>query len=198
MNQNSDERSFWETRWKEQQTGWDMGMVSPPLKAYIDQLTDKNIRILIPGCGSAYEAEYLAINGFSNVTVIDISPTLTATLAEKFKSHGLSIQVINQDFFELDGTYDLILEQTFFCAIPRSMREQYVEKCHALLSTNGKIAGVLFGVEFDKPGPPHGGNPETYKQQFSPYFKLNTFSPCYNSHPKRAGNELFVILQKQP
>jgi hypothetical protein len=45
------------------ETGWDLGQVSPPLKAYIDQLTDKNLRILIPGCGNSYEAEYLLEKG---------------------------------------------------------------------------------------------------------------------------------------
>lgn len=58
---------FWNERYSSQQTGWDIGSPSTPLKEYIDQLTDKDIRILIPGCGNAYEAEYLHQQGFSNV-----------------------------------------------------------------------------------------------------------------------------------
>jgi len=50
---------FWSSKYQEGQTGWDMGEVSPPIKAYIDQLTNKDLSILIPGAGNAYEAAYL-------------------------------------------------------------------------------------------------------------------------------------------
>ena len=49
------------------QLGWDLGEVSPPIKSYIDTLEDKNIRILIPGCGNTYEAEYLLEQGFTKL-----------------------------------------------------------------------------------------------------------------------------------
>jgi hypothetical protein len=52
-------KDYWNNRYEADEIGWDLKIISPPLKAYIDQLTDKNIRILIPGCGSGYEAEYL-------------------------------------------------------------------------------------------------------------------------------------------
>jgi SAM-dependent methyltransferase len=77
------DQTFWENRYVLNETGWDLGEVSPPLKAYIDQLTDKNLRILIPGCGNTYEAEYLLNNGFTNITVIDISPTLIDNSKDK-------------------------------------------------------------------------------------------------------------------
>ena len=64
-------QNFWENRYSENDTGWDLGYISLPLKEYIDQLKDKSIKILIPGCGNSYEAEYLFKNGFSNVFVVD-------------------------------------------------------------------------------------------------------------------------------
>lgn len=67
------EKSFWDSRWENAETGWDVGTVSVPLKAYIDQLKDKNLRILVPGCGNAYEAEYLWENGFKNTFIVEIS-----------------------------------------------------------------------------------------------------------------------------
>jgi hypothetical protein len=75
--------AFWNNRYDTADTGWDLGQVSPPLKAYIDQLENKNLRILIPGCGNTYEAEYLLQQGFEDVTVIDIAPTLVASLSTK-------------------------------------------------------------------------------------------------------------------
>ena len=51
--------NYWQTRYLNAETGWDLGKVSPPLQAYIDQLSSQNLKILIPGAGNAYEAEYL-------------------------------------------------------------------------------------------------------------------------------------------
>ena len=46
----------WNQRYISKNTGWDIGFVSTPIKDYIDQINNKNIRILIPGCGNAHEA----------------------------------------------------------------------------------------------------------------------------------------------
>ncbi|MFS4468005.1 hypothetical protein [Maribacter sp. 2210JD10-5] len=48
------EENYWTKRYHEEETGWDIGYPSTPLKAYIDQLEDKMISILIPGAGNAY------------------------------------------------------------------------------------------------------------------------------------------------
>ena len=57
---------YWQNRYLENSTGWDLGDISPPIKAYIDQLNNKNIKILIPGAGNAHEAEYLHNQGFKS------------------------------------------------------------------------------------------------------------------------------------
>ena len=129
-------------------TGWDLGLVSPPIKAYIDTLQDKNIAILIPGCGNTYEASYLLEQGFTNITVIDIAPTLVKIIEEKFITNT-HIQVLLGDYFQHQGRYDLIIEQTFFCALPPSMRQKYVWKIHDLLAENGILAGLLFNRIFE-------------------------------------------------
>ena len=72
MNTNS-EQAFWTNRYQENRTGWDIGYPSTPLKEYFDQLDNKALKILIPGAGNAYEAEYLWQQGFKNVHVLDIS-----------------------------------------------------------------------------------------------------------------------------
>ncbi len=66
-------KEFWENRWQTNKTGWDLGEISPPLLNYINQLTNKELKILIPGCGNAYEAEYLYANGFKNTFIVPIN-----------------------------------------------------------------------------------------------------------------------------
>jgi len=188
--------TYWNNQYEANATGWDLGEVSPPLKAYIDQFANKNLRILIPGCGNTYEAGYLLNLGFTNVTVIDIAPALVAQLKEKYKGDP-HINIILGDFFHHQGEYDLILEQTFFCALNPPLRKDYVIKMQELLAPNGKLVGVLFDREFEQQGPPFGGCKCQYESLFKPYFVFKTFEPCYNSFVKRAGTELFINLVKK-
>ncbi|MBW1619304.1 MULTISPECIES: methyltransferase domain-containing protein [Empedobacter] len=187
--------NFWNDKYITNQTGWDLKAPSTPLKEYIDQLEDKNIRILIPGCGNAYEAEYLLEQGFTNITLIDISEIVVEKIKEKFK-HNPNIKVLHQDFFELDGEFDLILEQTFFCALDPKLRQSYSIKMNELLAENGKLVGVLFNREFGNNTPPFGGDKTEYQTYFNDYFDFKVMENCYNSIPPRAGNELFINLKK--
>ncbi|ASZ14624.1 methyltransferase domain-containing protein [Chitinophaga pendula] len=187
--------NYWDNRYQQGQTEWDMGQVSPPLRNYIDQLTDKNKRICIPGGGNSYEADYLWRLGFTNITVLDISPVVTERLLHKFD--GTDINVHNVDFFQHQDTYDLIIEQTFFCALDPALRPEYVKHIHQLLAPAGQLVGVLFDRNFPPPGPPFGGNSAEYRDLLSPYFNFRTFETCYNSHPARQDKELFINLVKK-
>lgn len=194
MSQEKLDQEFWNSRYVNNQTGWDLGMISPPLKEYIDQITNKDIKILIPGAGNAYELSYLLKKDFTYVSIIDIAPKLVDRLKEKHSDSNA--EIIQGNFFELKGTYDLILEQTFFCAIQPSLRKNYVQKAHDLLSKNGKICGVLFDREFEG-GPPFGGNKSEYQELFKDLFIINKLEECNNSHPARQGNEVWIEMLKK-
>jgi len=198
MNDDLSNPTYWNDLYETRQTNWDIGYVSTPLKEYFDQLTRKDLAILIPGCGNSYEAAYLLQQGFTNITVVDISSLLTQKLAEKFQQytpHPLTI--INSDFFDLKGQYDLMVEQTFFCALPPDRREDYVKQAYNLLKPGGKLAGVLFNRSFEG-GPPFGGSTEEYRPLFEKQFTIRTLAPCYNSIKPRAGAEVFLLAQKLP
>ena len=188
--------NYWNNRYDSGTEAWDLGEVSLPLKAYIDQLINKNLRILIPGCGNTYEADYLLKQGFTDITVIDIAPALVAQLKQKYKDNP-HIKIILGDFFRHQGQYDLILEQTFFCALNPGLRKNYVAKMNELLTVDGKLVGVLFDKEFEQQGPPFGGYKSQYQTMFEKNFKFKTFEPCNNSFVKRAGRELFINLVKK-
>lgn len=192
----------WEERWQTGQTGWDLGAPSPPLTAYADQLSleKRNLRILFPGCGNGYEAIHLLQNGFSDITMLDIAPSAIARLQQRLDNTvpdwPSRLNLVCADFFQFEGPFDLILEQTFFCALDPAQRPDYVRKMVDLLVPGGKLAGVLFNRAFDG-GPPFGGNTEEYRRLFDPYFELKTMEPCYNSAGPRAGSEVFIIFEKK-
>lgn len=189
------DENYWNSRYLNKETGWDLRQVSPPLQAYINQLENKNIAILIPGCGNAYEAQYLAEQGFTNITLIDIAESVVQDLQLKLKDFD-TIKILHQDFFNHDGAYDLILEQTFFCALSPNLRTAYVQKMYSLLNPNGKLVGVLFNRNFEADGPPFGGTYYEYKLLFHQYFNSVKLDSCYNSFIKRVGTELFFKLVK--
>ncbi|HEY6899970.1 MAG TPA: methyltransferase domain-containing protein [Puia sp.] len=183
---------FWNDLYHHNLTAWDMGRVSPPLEAYFSQLRDKTLSILIPGCGNSYEAAWLVEQGHTAITLIDISDLLTSRLRAQF-----TIPIITGDFFQHTGSYDLIVEQTFFCALQPHLRPQYVEHMHSLLRPGGKLIGLLFDRDFPDDGPPFGGHEPEYRKLLENRFALKTLAPCYNSIKPRAGSELFFIAQKQ-
>ena len=81
------DKNYWDNRYKEGQTGWDLGEVSPALKAYIDQIEKKDLKILIPGGGNAYELAYLHQKGFHNSYLIDLSPTALSNFKKNNPKH---------------------------------------------------------------------------------------------------------------
>jgi SAM-dependent methyltransferase len=187
---------FWNNKYKNNKIGWDLGEISPPLKAYFDQLENKNLKILIPGGGNSHEAEYLFNNGFKNVFVIDVSRIALDNIKKRVPSFPAS-QLIHANFFDVEETFDLVIEQTFFCAINPSLRPKYAEKMQSILKNKGKLVGLLFDAKLNEDHPPFGGNKNEYLRYFAQYFNSIEMNSCYNSYPNRQGMELFMMLIKE-
>ncbi|MFD0762271.1 SAM-dependent methyltransferase [Lutibacter aestuarii] len=190
------DKLYWEAKYEQQKTGWDIGYISTPIKEYIDQLKDKTLKILIPGGGNSYEAEYLLNSDFKNVNVLDIAAQPLKNLQKRSPNFSKN-QLIQQDFFEHSKTYDLIIEQTFFCALDPVLREKYANKMFDLLNPKGKLIGVLFDFELTNEGPPFGGSLIEYIQLFYAKFEIKILEKCYNSIKPRKGKELFFIFEKK-
>jgi hypothetical protein len=185
---------YWNNRYLNDLFGWDLGQVSPPIKEYIDGISERDVKILIPGCGAGYEGEYLFKNGFTNVHLLDFAPQSLSKF--KFRNPDFSLTNLHVgDFFLHEGKYDLIFEQTLFCAIDPTLRAAYAEKVSSLLNSGGKLVGLLFDRDFEG-GPPFGGSKSEYMGIFKPFFSVVSMEPCYNSIGPRAGTELFIQLTK--
>ena len=187
--------NYWESRYQKKEIGWDAGKITTPLKEYIDQLTNRDLKILIPGAGNGYEFDYLIQKGFKNIYVVDLAPTPLENIRNR--NPQLKENIIQTDFFKLNQKFDLIIEQTFFCALNPNLRSNYVLKMQEILNPGGKIAGLLFNFPLTEDGPPFGGSSEEYKYLFSETFKIKTLEKAYNSIKPRANKELFFIFDKK-
>lgn len=190
------DKLFWDNKYKAGETGWDAGSITTPLKEFFDTLEDKSREILIPGAGNAYEAEYLHSLGFRNVYVADISERPLENFRDRVPDFPKE-HLLREDFFALEGSFDLIVEQTFFCALDPASRGDYARQMARLLREGGALVGLLFDLPLNDDKPPYGGNKEDYIPYFRPYFTFRKFEKAYNSIPPRAGNELFIHLIKK-
>ncbi len=188
------DKTYWDKRYLTADTGWDAGTITTPIKEYIDQLDSSEFKILVPGAGNGYEAEYLFRNGYKDVTILDISELPLQKIKDRIPEFPEN-QLLCTDFFSHSGQYDLVIEQTFFCALDPILRIEYAKNMQSLLRPGGKLVGVLFDDTFPD-GPPFGGNKDEYLGIFGPFFKIKVTERCYNSIGPRKDRELFIILEK--
>ncbi len=187
--------AYWQRRYEEGSTGWDAGAITTPLKEYFDQLENKDVKILIPGAGNGYEAEYLHGLGFSNVFVVDLAEWPLQNIKQRTPSFPEDHLVLG-DFFDLHGQYDLMIEQTFFCAIDPALRSEYVRQSWQLLAPGGQLVGLLWNIPMRADAPPFGGSEAEYHGLFGELFQIEVLEEAYNSIPPRAGSEVFVKFVK--
>lgn len=194
-----EEQQYWTQRYLDGQTGWDLGIASPPIVAYVDQLESKSLDILVPGAGNGHEVEYLHRQGFQNTTILDISNSPLEAFKNRVPSFPRS-HMIQENFFEHIGMYDLVLEQTFFCSFPPVQEDRiaYANTMADIIRPGGKLVGLWFDFPVeDRTARPFGGSKEEYLSYLSPHFEVKTFERCYNSIKPRSGRELFGIFVRK-
>ncbi|MFM7814675.1 MAG: methyltransferase domain-containing protein [Flavobacteriales bacterium] len=184
---------YWKTRWRDAETGWDVGQVSRPIQRFIDQLTQKDLVILVPGAGSGWEVEYVWRSGFHQVHALDIVPQARDVFAQRVPDFPME-QWHTVDFFSFDMRVDLVLEQTFFCAINPELRQRYAEHMRTLCLPKGRLCGLFFQFPLTDQGPPFGGDDEEYRTLFTPYFRVDRMELCTDSIAPRMGRELWVEM----
>lgn len=186
--------SFWDNLYKIEKTPWDQGGVPDLLKPFVE-VTDKAQRVLVPGCGSAYEVGFLADAGF-DVRAVDISEEAVAR-AKKIVGEGKSI-IEQADFFELaDCQFDLIYERAFLCSFSPGLREDYLDKCAELLSEEGLIFGFFFVADERESGPPYPISRKNLDNLLGKRFELIEEKPNLKGLDVFAGNEKWQVWKKK-
>ena len=146
----------------------------------------------------ALDNETLAENGFDG-TAIDFSSGPVTYLKNALKKRNLEGRILHQDFFSLDesheGVYDLVLEQTFFCAISPKQRRDYVLNVSRILKPGGMLVGLFYHTD-KQGGPPYNTTREDIETHFSEKFKIQELYKSTLSSEQRKGKEWLGILKK--
>jgi thiopurine S-methyltransferase len=192
--QDSSKADFWDSRYRENVIPWDSGKVPTALLEYAHKL-QSGARVLIPGCGSAYEAAYLAGQGF-DVLAIDFSPA--AVEAARKNLAGFQHVLRFADFFDFDygQPYDVIYERAFLCALPRRIWPQYAPRTAQILRPGGELAGFFFLRETER-GPPFGITLDALHALLDPHFELIEDKPVTDSIPVFQGAERWQVWRRR-
>ena len=194
MAQDSSKPDFWESRYRDHVTPWDAGKVPAALREYFPRMR-RAARVLIPGCGSAYEAGYLAESGF-DVLAIDFSPAAVELAKRNLSRFGDIVRLA--DFFEFDygKPYDVIYERAFLCGLPPGLWPQYALRTAQLLPRGGELAGFFFFKETEK-GPPFGTTSKALHALLDPYFDLVENKAVADSIPVFQGAERWQVWRRR-
>ena len=188
----------WQRHYEENDLGWDLGQVAPPFVKLWQEEKLPLGKVLVPGCGRGHEVVFLAENGF-DVTAIDFSSGAVTYLKNALKKRNLEGRILHQDFFSLDesheGVYDLVLEQTFFCAISPKQRRDYVLNVSRILKPGGILVGLFYHTD-EQGGPPYNTTREDIEMHFSKKFEIQEFDKTSLSAEQRKDKEWLGILKK--
>lgn len=166
------DRAFWLERWKKGQIGFHQQDVNPALPAHwADLRVPQGATVFVPLCGKSLDMLWLRAQGHA-ILGVELSPI---AVREFFAEHGLEARVSTQDKFErweaegiallcgdvfdltradledVDGVYD----RASLVALPKTLRELYVEKLiQALPAGVPTLLVTLSYPEGEISGPP--------------------------------------------
>lgn len=187
---------FWNERYATKNTGWELEKPTPVLTDMLPRLKLSKSKILVLGCGSGNDAAYFAEQGHI-VTAVDFSREAIETAKKKY-GHIPHLHFVELDIFKIphawNQTFDLIFEQTCYCAIKPSQRNDLVGLWKRMLHSQGFIMGVFF-VNEHQAGPPFGGSEWEIRERLKMYFQMLFWGRWRNSVAARRGKELFIYAK---
>ncbi len=195
-----DHPSFWDEKYVNNETYWDLKSPSSVWQELLEQ--EKFIhpcKLLILGSGKGYDA-ILAAKLDYQVTAVDFSAQAILKAKDLAKQEKVDLSFLNFDIFNLDEIYntsfDAVFEYVTYCAINPERRNEYIKKICSLIRPGGKLIALLFPIDDRKGGPPFSVDSKIFYNEVSKYLKLEFFSKNINSIKPRRGKEVLQIFVK--
>jgi hypothetical protein len=184
---------FWDERFKEGFTPWDQAGVPSSFKAFAARHAP--VPVLIPGCGSAYEAWWLAEQGWT-VRAIDFAANAVEAARAQLGPHAGVVE--QADFFTYKPPFapGWIYERAFLCALPPARRADWLARMAELLPAGGLLAGFFF-IGATPKGPPFGIDRDELDALLTPQFELLEDEPVSDSIAVFAGKERWLTWRRR-
>ncbi|AQG97666.1 thiopurine S-methyltransferase [Burkholderia sp. KK1] len=191
-NRDPNSPGFWDERFEHRFTPWDQAGVPEMFKTFVAGRPALNV--LIPGCGSAYEALYLAERGWP-VRAIDFAAVAVETARVQLGAHAGIVE--EADFFTYEAPFapGWVYERAFLCALPKSRWQDYADRMAAILTPGALLAGFFFIGSTPK-GPPFGIARDELDALLSSRFELVDDREVSGSLPVFAGRERWMTWRR--
>ncbi|WP_426417125.1 methyltransferase domain-containing protein [Aestuariirhabdus sp. LZHN29] len=186
---------FWDVRIEEGVMPWDAGGVPRQLACWIDNVSSIG-KVVIPGCGSGYEAVAFASAG-AKVTAIDFSASALAVARENIGDAPVELRqedVFTSSVAEVEA--DLVYERAFLAAIPERLRETYSRWVANQVRPGGLLLGYFLLGE-GRGGPPFPILGEQLDQLLSPSFECIDRQPVTDSLEVFQGQECWQVWRRK-
>jgi len=197
MAQDSSKADFWDTRYQNNVTPWDSAGLPSGFTVCAGKLLSDApaARVLIPGCGTAYELAWLRQQGV-DALAFDFSPLAVNRARAAFPA--CADHILEADFFgpAIDGAWHWVYERAFLCAMPREMWPRVVQRWAALLPPGALLLGYFFFDEQPK-GPPFGAARAELEQLMSAHFSLEQEAAVPDSIPVFRGKERWMAWRRK-
>ena len=186
---------FWDLRYGAQFAPWDAGKVPAQLRSLVASSANAG-KVLIPGCGSAWDVRLLAESGW-DVLGIDFSAEALEAARPILGPHAGHVRL--HDFFApiAEAPFDVVYERAFLCALPRRLWGSWAERVAQLVAPRGQLAGFFFFGEGDK-GPPFPLHSRAELDALlDPWFACLRDEAVPDSIPMFAGRERWQVWERR-
>ncbi|PPQ67341.1 hypothetical protein CVT26_007262 [Gymnopilus dilepis] len=206
-----DDPTTWELAWSQGITPWERGEY--PQLSLREAIESSGLdlprkgRALVPGCGAGYDVEYIGQTLGLECLGLDIADTAVQRANERFAkakeaNPDLSLSISKGDFFAMnppeEELFDLVLDHTFFCAIPPSKRADWAKQMAKLIRPGGYLITIVYPLVpyFEPTGPPYWIKLEHYEELLNSNFVKVLDKVPEKSSPSHQGRERLVVWKK--
>ena len=186
----------WNDRYLEDDIPWDQGAASQVALRALELAVGPPARVLVPGCGRAWEVEAIADRGYHAVG-LDVAPTALELAAARIGPRT-DVELVAGDLLDppaaLLGAFDAVVEHTCYCAVGPDHWAAYVAQTARLLRPGGAVAGAF--LHFEGGGPPWGTHPEELRGLFEPTFRLERLETWPEPFAPLGEPQLLVVARR--
>ncbi|RRJ85317.1 methyltransferase domain-containing protein [Aestuariirhabdus litorea] len=186
---------FWDLRIAEGVMPWDCGGVPRQLAHWIGNAPTP-ARVVIPGCGSAYEAVAFANAGWG-VTAIDFSAEAIAIARQQIGT--AKVELREEDVFTSpvqEVPVELVYERAFLAAIPPALRSAYAQWVTRQVRPGGLLVGYFLLGE-SRRGPPFPISEAELEALLSPAFDCIDRQPVSDSLAVFQGQDQWQVWKRR-
>lgn len=148
---------YWNNRYNERRNQFEWIKPYRDIKLFLDNLLEKDKKILIPGCGNSTLGGEMVKDGYQDIISFDFSDVVVNQMKERYnkdKYKNLKYEVMDiRDIKYPDNTFDYVLDKCTLDALvcgDEDLVMKALSEYIRVLKPNGLCVIISFGQEDDR------------------------------------------------